>query len=332
MCKHRLRQNDCTNRGFVLRDCNFDRRDLNTIFMVQKSSALKRKRPKPKKVKKTKPKTEDDEDIGKGAKKTDSKEDDGKGDEGDGVEENGDLKDDGNEEQDQDAGDGDGQDEAKDPDDGEGEEEEQQKDEPEEEQDDAADDDGEGPKKEPFMIESFIFFEGHKEHVEFTNDSEDELKTSTQNFCDSNKIEYLGIDLTESNEYEGLEDLRLYIERVTLDLPQNHRPNNYLQKFEELQKDFATYYSSMENKKNLEKGLTRQNIENTKGQAKKKRLDNVMSIVCEIQKSETIDTSHHSKNTRSYLFDVLTPVISEGLLRIVEIRPTDPVDYLVIRA
>lgn len=48
-----------------------------------------------------------------------------------------------------------------------------------------------------------------------------------------------------------------------------------------------------------------------------------------IEENEVIEENVKSSQVRKYLTNTLTPVISEGLLRMVEIRPKDPVDYLV---
>lgn len=66
-----------------------------------------------------------------------------------------------------------------------------------------------------------------------------------------------------------------------------------------------------------------------KQKAAQDRLTKVLNTVKSIEQNEIIDEGVKSAQVRKYLCNTLTPVISEGLLRMVEIRPKDPVDYLV---
>lgn len=55
----------------------------------------------------------------------------------------------------------------------------------------------------------------------------------------------------------------------------------------------------------------------------------MLDTVKTIEQNEIIDDNIKNAQVRKYICNTLTPVISEGLLRMVEIRPKDPVDYLV---
>lgn len=194
--KYRLSCNDCFNRGFIFDDPMLGDKDLDILFKPQSKRSMKRKRPKPKKEKKKKrmensqdqpAKVEDVNDAGE--------EEQAEGEEEQGAEEQGKV----------------GAAEAEE----EQVAEEEAKEEEEEEPEAGEDEDEEGkPKLEYFTPESIIFFEKEKDNFQFYNDSNDERKESIQAFFDVLKAETLTIDLTKLEEYEGMEDLRLYIERV----------------------------------------------------------------------------------------------------------------------
>jgi hypothetical protein len=88
------------------------------------------------------------------------------------------------------------------------------------------------------------------------------------------------------------------------------------------------FYRGIEEMKHLERGETLKDLERAKSNATQTRLNKVMNIVSEIQDQELLQTSLQEEQVRQYICNTLTPVISDGLLRIVEIKPKDPVDYL----
>lgn len=324
--KYRLSQNDCFNRGYIFNDPVLGEKDLDLIFKKLGNKKLKRKRPKPKKSKKNKTDQSPDAaatdpaDNGPDAPQA-SNPDDG-ADAAAGEEEQGDAAV-GQEEQAVDAA-GDGQDgDAK-----AGEEEQAVDD---DKDDDAAADDGEpeeeGPKHEDFLPESFIFFEKEKDTFRFEEDELDVRKAEILDYCDKMKIESLTIDLSASTEHEGLEDLRLYIERVGSD-KQNGRPFNYLTQFDELKTKHQDYYKTIEHRKEFIRSETTRELERQQSSATQSRLKKVLRVVEEIEETEASRGSSQEEQVRRYLSGTLTPVISEGLLKLVEIKPADPVDYL----
>ena len=211
--KYRLSQNDCANRGYIFDDPILGEKDLDLLFGILSKKKLKRIRPKPKKQKKSKKPKKDDQVAADGVEaETTQKEDnekpveDDEGEEevaGDEVAEGADGE-----------GEPTGQADAADDDNKEGEEEEKEEEDKEEEEPVEEENEEEGPKLEKFLPESFIFFEADKRDFRFSTDTENPRKEELLNFCDKMKIETLSINLTASTEYEGLEDLRLYIERV----------------------------------------------------------------------------------------------------------------------
>lgn len=197
--KHRLSQNDCYNRGFIFFNPALGKTDLEILFKVLKASIckfniekLRKIKPKPKKEKKRKQPA-----VAVADPDPNNAPDDG---DGAGEEEQGDEP----------AGnDGDGEKLAVE----EQAEEEQKEDEPVEE-DEPEDEDG--PKIEQFVPESFIFFECREGKFEFDTDETDATSLEVYDYCDQMRIETLTIDVEEHTKHEGLESLRLYIERVRL--------------------------------------------------------------------------------------------------------------------
>lgn len=208
--KKRLSQNDCFNRGFVLNDPLFGDKDLEAIFGILSKKKLKRKLPKEKK----KPKVVDPPVVDGSSQPVDDPADPDDGadaDPADGQEENNDPNDGAQDPADPPADDAGAAGQDADP----AGEEEQPVDEPDDADADNADE-GEGPKHEFFLPESFVFFEADKTNREFTEETVDLRKDSLLSYCDKLKLEYLSVDLNQVTEYEGLEDLRLYVERVAI--------------------------------------------------------------------------------------------------------------------
>jgi adenylate kinase len=195
--KYRLSRNDCYNRGYVLDDPLLGHKDLEILFKPMSKKALRRIRPKPKKEKKVKPAPPTDE-----PKKRDNA-DPGAGEEEAGEEEQGGKDENGAVEEQK------AEEEQK-----EGEEEEQKEDADDDAADADNDNDEEKPKLENFAAESVIFFEKERENFHFYDDKNDLRKEEIQNYFDNLKVETLTIDITNHKNYEGMEDLRLYIERV----------------------------------------------------------------------------------------------------------------------
>jgi hypothetical protein len=171
-------------------------KDLEILFKPQKKKALKRKRPKPKKVKKGK---KDPDQVDQTAK-ADVDPAAGEEEQEAGEEEQG------NEEQ---AGD-----KPKAEEEQPGEEEAKEEQEPDDPDDDPDGDEEDKPKLENYAPESIIFFEKEPDHFSYCDDQFEQRKDVIMTFFDKLRIESLTIDLTQLAEYEGKEDLRLYIERV----------------------------------------------------------------------------------------------------------------------
>lgn len=99
--------------------------------------------------------------------------------------------------------------------------------------------------------------------------------------------------------------------------------------FEGLQTTHHDFYSQIETKLQLERTETQRTMSNKKKGAKEERVKKVQGIVETIQEEEIIDSAVQAEHVRKYLCKTLTPVVSEGILKIVEIHPKDPVDFLV---
>lgn len=192
----------------MLNDPQLGDKDLEAIFGILSKKKLKRKLPKEKK----KPKQPDAPVVDTSAQPADDGADAGDGADGDPVDGQEEQQDDGADPQDNADPAPDADADLKDPDAG---EEEQPVDDADVDDADADNADGEdAPKHEFFLPESFIFFEDDKTKVNFTEETVDPRKESILSFCDKLKLEFSIVDLNEATEYEGLENLRLYIERV----------------------------------------------------------------------------------------------------------------------
>lgn len=110
---------------------------------------------------------------------------------------------------------------------------------------------------------------------------------------------------------------------------QNKRPNNYLDEFETLREKHLEYYQAIEESKLRDSQLQMQWYERQNTAAKTVRLNKVLKTVDQIQKSEIVKDNLQDELCRTFLCKAVYPVISQGLLKVVEIKPVDPVDYLV---
>lgn len=106
------------------------------------------------------------------------------------------------------------------------------------------------------------------------------------------------------------------------------RPNNYLQEYTELKQVHEQYYRQVEEVKQFERGETLRTVEQRAKEAKGVRVAKVLRTVEEIETGERVADSVQKNDIRKHLSQVLAPVISQGVLRVVEIQPHDPVDYL----
>lgn len=102
-----------------------------------------------------------------------------------------------------------------------------------------------------------------------------------------------------------------------------------MQEFGELRKQHQDYYHNIESSKVAEERGLKAKDKITKEKAAQDRLNNVLNTVKSIEQNEIIQEEIKNSQVRKYICNTLTPIISEGLLRMVEVRPQNPVDYLV---
>jgi hypothetical protein len=62
---------------------------------------------------------------------------------------------------------------------------------------------------------------------------------------------------------------------------------------------------------------------------KRRRLEEALAVVSLVKDREMRDDPLYKEQVRPYTCGAIVPVLSAGLLRLVEILPEDPVDYLV---
>ena len=139
-------------------------------------------------------------------------------------------------------------------------------------------------------------------------------------FYQENKTEIFEID-HEGNQFEMFESMRVYIER-------NGRSNNYLPPVSELNVEREKHLIKEEADDKAEKASK---VEAEKKTAEEKaaglerlqgdRLSSIMGHMKEIGAQDKL-------NMRQFLMKQVIPVLTEGMIDVYKVGPTDPVDYL----
>ena len=126
---------------------------------------------------------------------------------------------------------------------------------------------------------------------------------------------------TDGNVFEMFESMRVYIER-------NGRPYNYLSSVATLNQKRAEHLTEEEKcalEEQAEKQAERKKVEEKKKLALEelanKRIDALEKHCSELQKSEKL-------YMRQFLMKAIIPVLTEGMIDVWRVGPTDPVDYL----
>lgn len=96
-----------------------------------------------------------------------------------------------------------------------------------------------------------------------------------------------------------------------------------------MKEDHNKYYHTIESAKIASEREQEKKSKSMKQNQAEDRLQKVMRTVQSIKSEEVIDEEIKTAQVRKYICSKLTPIISEGLLRIVETKPQNPVDYLV---
>ena len=139
-------------------------------------------------------------------------------------------------------------------------------------------------------------------------------------FYQENKTEIFEID-HDGNQFEMFESMRVYIER-------NGRSNNYLPPVSELNVEREKHLIKEEADDKAEKASK---VEAEKKTAEEKaaglerlqgdRLSSIMGHMKEIGAQDKL-------NMRQFLMKQVIPVLTEGMIDVYKVGPTDPVDYL----
>lgn len=139
-------------------------------------------------------------------------------------------------------------------------------------------------------------------------------------FFQEHKTEVFELETT-GNEFEMFEDMRVYVER-------NGRPYNYLPTVDKL---------NQEREQNLVKEETDRNEKHSKEHAQKQSIKKTEREELEkLQQKRLIQIRQHmneledakSLNMRQFLMKQIIPVLTEGMIDVYRVSPTDPVDYL----
>lgn len=139
-------------------------------------------------------------------------------------------------------------------------------------------------------------------------------------FFQENKTEVFEIDC-DGNQFEMFESMRVYIER-------NGRPYNYLSSVRHLNKKREEALTK-EEADEVEKGkvLANQKVASNDDERKmlvalaEGRLDSVKAHMDELDEMKKV-------NMRRFLMKCIIPVLTEGMIDVWRVGPTDPVDYL----
>ena len=139
-------------------------------------------------------------------------------------------------------------------------------------------------------------------------------------FFQENKTEVFQIGC-DGNTFEMFESMRIYIER-------DGRSYNYLDSVRKLNTKREEALVQEEQDFNADKASKKQDEE---GQAEKKRLDledlqngrlsSIKTHMDELEETKKL-------NMRQFLMKQIIPVLTEGMIDVYRVGPTDPVDYL----
>ena len=125
----------------------------------------------------------------------------------------------------------------------------------------------------------------------------------------------------DGDSYEMFESMRIYIERFG-------RPNNYLKKMDELNKQREQHL--VEEEKHTEQAKDNVNINRENAELEQKAAleklfeERLVSVKEHMQELENCD----DLNMRQFLMKYIIPVLTEGMIDVWKVGPLDPVDYL----
>lgn len=139
-------------------------------------------------------------------------------------------------------------------------------------------------------------------------------------FYQENKTEIFEIDC-DGNQFEMFESMRVYIER-------NGRSNNYLPPVNELNVEREKHLVQEEADDKAEKA-SKIEAEKKETDAKAAGLEGLQDDRLATIKSHMEELKAQDKlNMRQFLMKQVIPVLTEGMIDVYKVGPTDPVDYL----
>ena len=139
-------------------------------------------------------------------------------------------------------------------------------------------------------------------------------------FFQENKTEVFEIDCNGS-VFEIFESMRVYIER-------NGRPYNYLSSVHHLN-DKRLDYLTQEEKDALDEEASQEAFDKNTGEEKKRALEALADGRLEALEQHFEDLKKQEKlYMRQFLMKAIIPVLTEGMIDVWRVGPTDPVDYL----
>lgn len=140
-------------------------------------------------------------------------------------------------------------------------------------------------------------------------------------FCEFADLETFNTDIKKKTKHEGLETLRIFIER-------NGRPFNYLTDASVLKEGHDHFYEQCEDKRIEKKASDVQKAEQAVEKAKAERLERALKQVKFIEDNEMGEMGVNNQAVRPYLTEMLEPILTDALLQVTKVIPNDPIDFI----
>ena len=140
-------------------------------------------------------------------------------------------------------------------------------------------------------------------------------------FCEFADLETFNTEIKKKTKHEGLETLRIFIER-------NGRPFNYLTDVSVLKQGHEQFYETCEDKRIEKKCNDKKVAEQAVEKAKAERLERALKQVKFIEDNEMTEMETNNQAVRPYLTEMLEPILTDALLQVTKVIPNDPIDFI----
>lgn len=140
-------------------------------------------------------------------------------------------------------------------------------------------------------------------------------------FCEFVDLETFNTEIKNKTKHEGLETLRIFIER-------NGRPFNYLTDVSVLKDGHEKFYETCEVRRIENKAADVKTAEDAVEKAKAERLERALKQVKFIEDNEMGEMGANNQAVRPYLTEMLEPILTDALLQVTKVIPNDPIDFI----